>query len=282
MWQRNDEMLSTMTPPNETCLDSLTALSASPLNNKLPSETLATIFKYLPKSYSAKLSLEILTVSLVCINWQSAAELILHQNMFDDPLTKMRLSYAHKFLDLLRKSDELGVNYGCRVKYISLSLSHLITKNLKLYTKAEDLYTAILQLCRHARGIRIQGAFFHILHECHDLSNSSIAILLRGNSITEFEGINLTLNEINIIMKRGYMKNLRKVKITEPSCLYWPCAYQFLQVLAKEAHDLWYLELNGFEDIGIKYPMEDIHWPKLRYLLLPECHLDLFFLYVLL
>lgn len=259
---------NTITPKisREACLDSPTASPASKtlLNNKLPLEMLAKIFKYIAEYSSTQLPLDVLDVSLVCTNWQRAAELLLKENMFDDPLYDTRfLSSFEKFIELLRQSAELGVNYGYRVQCITVYLD-----NFNRLVDAENTYIAISQLCPYAHKLRIKYASFNELPSIA-CNLHEVGCILLDNPITELHCDEIEPWQLNAVLRKGSLKNLRKINLAE----HWSSDKTknegFLRELASNAKDLWCLKLNDFYSItGAEIKAEDIHWPKLQYLLL--------------
>lgn len=305
MISASKQVLSTMPPKTKNPKASLGSLNASvapgiwaPPNNKLPSEMLVNIFKYLVNA-SVRLSLDILTVSIVCTDWQAAAELVLNQNTFNDPLAEMPLDYVKGFVSVLRQCAKQGVDYGCRVQYITVNLTQCYLPNCysncrdsenynfgSYYfencwnTEAKDLYIAVSQLCYNARGIRFSGAGEALKREENYLEMSSIdPRLLQGNLVTELEGESLTLRQVDGIIKNNNLKSLQKVILSERTVYHKKNSipYEkkepdvFLKKLANEAKNLRHLELRQFATItGKGITVEDIRWPQLQYLILPK------------
>ncbi|RUS14142.1 hypothetical protein BC937DRAFT_94275 [Endogone sp. FLAS-F59071] len=271
-----------------TCLSSpAVSRTSTSLNNKIPTETLVEIFKCLDESSVLQLPLDILNASLTCTHWQAAAELVIKQNMFNDPLANMECADLGQFLNILRLSAELGINYRSRVQYITLNLKNCFLVD-DWNIKAEEAYISICKLCDHARGIHIpkQKVRHPMLRgirtpeqmirasvKYDTLRQNLVMKMLDYTLIREFQYEEIKTKEISKLTNHIFLGRLRSLTLTQRESEISSIQDDtFLQALCREAKDLRYLRLHMCRSItGTGITSGDIYWPKLRYLLLSRC-----------
>lgn len=248
---------SQLVPKRKKCLGSPTASALRISSSSFSLEILNLIFNYIEESSpKCGLPFKILNLSLVCTTWQAAAELSLNQNAFEAPLAKMEYNDICQFLDILRKSAELGVNYRYRVQYIDVNMKHCCTDEY------EKTFIAIYALCSSARGLRIQCSNF-----CGSLSR-----LLENTSITELQIKNLPPSWIHFLTKSSILRRLHSLVLEESSGAF-PKNEKFLYALGSKAQELRCFEIRRSGSIiGNGIQRRHLHWPKLQYLLLPYCY----------
>ncbi|RUP46587.1 hypothetical protein BC936DRAFT_146770 [Jimgerdemannia flammicorona] len=124
---------------------------------RLPPEVLTQVFKcLLLDGLDEWASLDVVAASLVCKEWQAAAEYLFGDTFKTLPSSKdYDLAYFGRALALLRTSRVLGVHYGNRVENIDIDLTLLdasVSDTLFTYNQAvEDMFAELfalaVQLC---------------------------------------------------------------------------------------------------------------------------------------
>lgn len=262
-------------------------MTSTSLNKKLSTEALVEIFKYLDESSVSQFPFEILNASLVCTHWQAAAERIIKQNIFINPLVNMKCTDLDQFLSILRLSAELGINYRSRVQYITLNLENCFLID-DWNIEAEETYISICKLCDHVRGmhipkqkvrnpmvrgIRTLDQMMRASAEYDNLRQKLVMKMLDYALITEFLYEDIKIKEIGELTNHIFLGRLRSLTLTQRQSEISSIQDDpFLQALSSEAKNLRYLKLHMCRNItGIGITSGNIYWPKLQYLHLPRC-----------
>lgn len=228
----------------------------APLNNRLPLEMLIRIFQYLANDCQDMLPLPILVASLVCTNWQAAADIVIDQSIKGD--IKDDFYY---FLSLMEQCSSMKVG----VLSITLQLGRCVYKYYddSSNINRRSLTNVITRLGRMFNEYDLSETCFSI-ENGQQLEYTESPSLFENNFIAESKVRWLGPFQTNPMPKKYSLKNLQKIVILNDLASDILLNNQLL-VLAHEAINILHLEITDFREISDGIEVKDIHWPKLQF-----------------